>query len=85
MGNLLRDSLHEIQNPVIKAVRGKGLMCAIEIDENYKSAKKICNDMMLNGLLAKPTQGNIIRLSPPLIINKNQIEEGLDIIKKSLN
>jgi len=84
MGNLLRDSLYEIQNPVIKAVRGKGLMCAIEIDENYKSAKKICNDMMLNGLLAKPTQGNIIRLSPPLIINKNQILEGLDIIKKSL-
>jgi ornithine--oxo-acid transaminase len=84
MGNLLRDSLYQMQNPVIKAVRGKGLMCAIEIDENYKSAKKICNDMMLNGLLAKPTQGNIIRLSPPLIINKNQIEEGLDIIKKSL-
>ena len=41
--------------------------------------------MMLNGLLAKSTHGNIIRLSPPLIINKNQIIEGLDIIKKSLN
>ena len=85
MGNLLRDSLHEMQNPVIKAVRGKGLMCAIEIDENYKSTKQICDDMMLNGLLAKSTHGNIIRLSPPLIINKNQIIEGLDIIKKSLN
>ena len=62
--------------PSVKAVRGKGLMNAIEIDKaSTESAKawSICLNLAVLGLLAKPTHGNIIRFAPPLIMTENQV------------
>jgi ornithine--oxo-acid transaminase len=87
MGELFRKGLLEIQKKTdrIKVVRGKGLLNAIVINEDKgKSAWDICMDFAKNGLLAKPTHGNIIRLAPPLIINESQIQEALHIIEKSI-
>jgi ornithine--oxo-acid transaminase len=69
---------------LIKSVRGKGLLCAIEIDtdENSKVAWEICLDLMKKGLLAKPTHGNKIRLAPPLTITGAEMDQACSIIDK---
>lgn len=86
MGEKLRQGLLKINHPLIKSVRGRGLLNAIEINDTPESetAWNLCIEFSKNGLLAKPTHGNIIRLAPPLVINEAQINEALEIIKKSL-
>ncbi|HPQ08587.1 MAG TPA: ornithine--oxo-acid transaminase [Bacteroidia bacterium] len=87
MGELFRKGLLDIQKKTnrISVVRGKGLLNAIVINEDKGiTAWDICMDFAKNGLLAKPTHGNIIRLAPPLIINESQIQEALHIIEKSI-
>lgn len=89
LGVILRKGLNEIafRNPLIKLVRGKGLLNAIVInsEENSDLAWNICLKFRDNGLLAKPTHGNKIRFAPPLVITESQIHECLAIIEKSLN
>lgn len=89
LGIILRKGLNEIaqRNSLITLVRGKGLLNAIVIDCDEESdlAWNICMKFSENGLLAKPTHGNKIRLAPPLVITESQIQECLDIIEKSLN
>ena len=88
LGIILREGLNEIanKNPLITLVRGKGLLNAIVIDcdENSDLAWEICLKFRDNGLLAKPTHGNKIRLAPPLVITEAQIKDCLQIIEKSL-
>ena len=87
-GNYLRDKLEKLkkEQPLIKLIRGKGLLNAIVIDspEDSKLAWNICLEFRDNGLLAKPTHGNKIRFAPPLTITFKQIDECVAIIKKSL-
>ncbi|MEL1254009.1 ornithine--oxo-acid transaminase [Flavobacterium sp. DGU38] len=89
LGIILREGLNEIaeRNNLITLVRGKGLLNAIVIntDEESDLAWEICLKFKDNGLLAKPTHGNKIRLAPPLVITEDQIKECLAIIEKSLN
>ena len=69
----------------ISTVRGKGLLNAVVIEHpDEDAAWELCLTLRDNGLLAKPTHGHIIRLAPPLVINRAQIDEALDIIRKSL-
>ncbi len=88
MGALFRDGLNSIASryPLITHVRGKGLLNAIVIDadENDDTAWNICLSFKENGLLAKPTHGNKIRLAPPLVISELEIAESLRIIEQSL-
>ncbi|RZK42857.1 MAG: ornithine--oxo-acid transaminase [Pedobacter sp.] len=87
MGQLFRDGLVELsaKHPLIKLVRGKGLLNAIVIDSDEDSllAWNICMTFKENGLLAKPTHGNKIRLAPPLVITEEQVSDALSIIDKS--
>ncbi len=89
MGKIFREGLERIaaNNRLITTVRGRGLLNAIVIDSEEDSylAWNICMEFRDNGLLAKPTHGNKIRLAPPLVINENQINSALGIIEKSLN
>ncbi|MEJ5092320.1 ornithine--oxo-acid transaminase [Sphingobacterium faecium] len=88
MGQLFRNGLEEMRTrcPIITEVRGKGLLNAIVIDsqEEDNLAWEICLKFKENGLLAKPTHGNKIRLAPPLVMTQEQIEESLKIIEQSL-
>lgn len=85
MGELLRKELAALDSKHISQIRGKGLLNAIVITSNDKDAAwTLCLAMKENGLLAKPTHGDKIRFSPPLIVNKEQIEECVRIIGKSL-
>jgi ornithine--oxo-acid transaminase len=86
MGELLRKELQALQSPFISVVRGKGLLNAIVIDHTDKNAAwNLCLTLKDNGLLAKPTHGDKIRFAPPLVINREQITECVQIIKKSLD
>ncbi len=89
MGILLRRQLEELmkKNKLITTIRGKGLLNAIVIntEEDSHAAWNICLRMAENGLLAKPTHGNIIRLAPPLTIREDQILECCYLIGKSLD
>lgn len=88
LGIILRKGLNEIaeRNNLITLVRGKGLLNAIVINcgEDSDLAWEICLRFRDNGLLAKPTHGNKIRLAPPLVMTEAQIQECLEIIEKSL-
>ena len=85
MGILLRKELKKIHSPHIDLIRGKGLLNAIVIKHPYKEAAwQLCLQLMNNGLLAKPTHGDKIRLAPPLIITAGQIMECVGIIEESL-
>ena len=85
LGRLFREKLHQLQSPFIREIRGKGLMNAIEIKHsNPEAAWKLCETFMQNGLLAKPTHGDKIRLTPPLVIHADQISEAIGIIQQSL-
>ena len=86
LGQVLRSELEAIDSDMITLVRGKGLLNAIIIndEENSDIAWNICLKMAQNGLLAKPTHGNIIRFAPPLIINEEQLNNCIDIIISSL-
>ena len=88
MGQRFRQGIQNMigRIPVLERVRGKGLLNAIVIDsgEDSELAWNICLKFRDNGLLAKPTHGNKIRLAPPLVIREAQIDECLDIIERSL-
>ncbi|EON64956.1 ornithine aminotransferase [Coniosporium apollinis CBS 100218] len=87
LGNMFRDGLRALNNPMIKLIRGKGLLNAIIIDESKTgghSAWDLCMLFKEKGLLAKPTHQNIIRLAPPLVITEEEIQTALSIIKEAM-
>ena len=87
LGKQFRDRMNDFkrENSLIREVRGKGLLNAIEINDSPESdtAWNICLRLKENGLLAKPTHGNIIRFAPPLIISEDQLHECCDIIENT--
>ena len=89
LGEVFRSELRErlSANKLVKLIRGKGLLNAIVINDTEESstAWNICLALRDNGLLAKPTHGNIIRFAPPLVINKKQLLLCIDIIVNTLN
>ena len=85
MGILFRAELAKLNSPFISVIRGSGLLNAIVIKHaNPDAAWNVCIDLMKNGLLAKPTHGDIIRFAPPLIITEKQIMDAIRIIEKCL-
>ena len=88
LGKIFRKELSEfaLKNKLLKFVRGKGLLNAIVINDSEESstAWDICIKLRDNGLLAKPTHGNIIRFAPPLVITETQLYDCISIIKKTI-
>jgi len=88
LGALFRSEMNEFikNSSIVDLVRGKGLLNAIVINDTEESdtAWKICLALRDNGLLAKPTHGNIIRFAPPLVMTKEQLLECVQIIKATL-
>ena len=83
MGEKFRNELFNINRDFIVDIRGKGLMNAIEF-ENKQITDKVCNLLIKNGILTKSTHDNILRMAPPLTINKKQMNNALRIIKKTI-
>ena len=88
LGRLFRSQINELVDEcdLVKLVRGKGLLNAIVINdtEDSSTAWDICIKLRDNGLLAKPTHGNIIRFAPPLVMNEEQLMDCISIIKKTI-
>lgn len=88
LGQIFRDRMNKFieKNELVTLVRGKGLLNAIIINDHPDSstAWDICVALKENGLLAKPTHGNIIRFAPPLVMTEEQLHECCDIIEKTI-
>jgi ornithine--oxo-acid transaminase len=88
LGVVFRDRMNALikKTKLITLVRGKGLLNAIIINDKPESetAWDLCVELAKNGLLAKPTHGNIIRLAPPLVITEEQVHECCDIIERTV-
>jgi len=84
MGEYMMDALNSIDSPLIKTVRGKGLFIGVEIDPDKGSARDICLRLMDRGLLSKETHETVVRLAPPLIIDRAQIDWAVSQIREVL-
>ncbi|RYD96469.1 MAG: ornithine--oxo-acid transaminase [Sphingobacteriales bacterium] len=85
LGQYFRNQLDALNSPYIQLVRGKGLLNAIVVAHSDPNAAwNLCLELKENGLLAKPTHGDKIRFAPPLVITKEQLDECIAIISKSL-
>lgn len=88
LGKIFRDEMQKLvaEFPIVKLVRGKGLLNAIVVNDTEESstAWDICIKLRDNGLLAKPTHGNIIRFAPPLVMTEEQLMECVEIIRKTI-
>ena len=88
LGDLFRKELTDfmITHEMVQTVRGKGLLNALVINDTEESstAWDLCEALKENGLLAKPTHGNIIRFAPPLVITEGELNHCLEIIKQTI-
>lgn len=85
LGNIFREEMRAVKSEMIALVRGKGLLNAVVIrPKNGKEAWDVCVKMKENGVLAKPTHGDIIRFAPPLVITEEELREAIERIKKSI-
>ncbi len=84
MGEYFLEGLRSIRSNIVKDVRGRGLMLAVELDPEAGSARQYCYALKDLGLLAKDTHVDTIRLAPPLVITRGQVDWALDRIEKVL-
>lgn len=83
MGDYLLEGLKQFDHPQIHEVRGRGLFCAMEFKE-HRSGAKFSKAMVANGVLCRDTHDTIIRLAPPLTVQKEQIDQALETMDKVL-
>jgi ornithine--oxo-acid transaminase len=84
MGNYFLEGLRSIRSNIVKDVRGRGLMLAIELEPEAGGARQYCYGLKERGLLAKDTHEHTIRLAPPLVITKDQVEWAVSEIEKTI-
>nr|WP_033370167.1 ornithine--oxo-acid transaminase [Siminovitchia fordii] len=82
LGDYFVSKLKEIDNPIIKEIRGRGLFIGVELHEG---ARKYCESLKDEGLLCKETHENVIRFAPPLVITREEVDWALERIKKVLS
>ncbi|HET9907353.1 MAG TPA: ornithine--oxo-acid transaminase [Anaerolineales bacterium] len=85
LGEYFMEQLSEIPSPHVKEVRGKGLLIGVELKESAGGARRFCEALQVNGILAKETHDNVIRFAPPLVIDKETIDWALPSIREVLN
>lgn len=85
MGMYLSEQLTEIPSPHVKEVRGRGLLIGVELKPAAGGARRFCEALQDKGVLAKETHEDVIRFAPPLIIDKQTIDEVLPVIREVLN
>lgn len=84
LGDYFLDRLKKIKSPLIKDVRGKGLLIGVEIDPRFYTAREICLKLLKEGILSKETHHTVVRLAPPLIITKQEIDTMVDTFERVL-
>lgn len=84
LGDYLISELRKIDSPLIRDIRGRGLFVGVEIDPSLGSARAVCEALMARGLLSKETHETVVRLAPPLVIDRQQIDWALHQIREVL-
>jgi len=84
MGRYLLDRLRAINSPLVREVRGMGLFIGVEIDRARAAAREVVEGLMTRGILSKETHETVVRLAPPLIINKEQIDWAVEQVDNVL-
>jgi ornithine--oxo-acid transaminase len=82
MGTYLLGQLQQIDSPVVRDVRGRGLFIALEIEPEHATARAVCEALMERGLLSKETHETVVRLAPPLVIAKTEIDWAIRQIRE---
>ena len=78
LGKHMLRRLNSIRAPALKAVRGRGLWAGAEIDPRFASAREVCERLLAKGVLSNATHGTVVRLSPPLVISREDLDWALD-------
>jgi len=84
LGGYVREQLRRLNSPRVKEVRGKGLLIGVEIKEEYGPARGYCEKLMELGILCKETRRQVIRLAPPLVITRDELDWALERIANVL-
>lgn len=85
LGAHMMERLHAMRSPAIKDVRGRGLWAGLEIDKACASARTACERLMQRGVLSKETHGTVLRLAPPLVIAREDLDWALDRVEETLD
>jgi len=80
LGAKALSKLSQIDSPLVKEVRGKGLLIGIELKESAGGARKYCEKLATQGVLCKETHDNVIRIAPPLTISETELNQGIDSV-----
>ena len=84
LGAYLMEKLHKLKSPLITEIRGKGLWVGVVIDPQKASARAVCEKLMLKGVLAKETHQVVVRLAPPLVITREEIDWAVEQLSCAL-
>ncbi|HNQ91321.1 MAG TPA: ornithine--oxo-acid transaminase [Alphaproteobacteria bacterium] len=84
LGEILKSKLNALQSPLIKEVRGKGLLIGMEIDPAHARARTVCEKLKERGLLCKETHETTVRFAPPLIITRDEIDWAVEQVAETL-
>jgi ornithine--oxo-acid transaminase len=84
MGEKFRDRLRDMNSPLLKEIRGKGLLIGVELHEEYGGAKPYCKALMKLGVLCKETREHVIRFAPPLTLSDEELSWAMERIEKVL-
>ena len=83
-GEHLMAALHALRHPAITDIRGKGLLVGVQIDPDFASARAVCEALMDEGVLTKDTHHTVVRLAPPLVIERAQVDEAVAALGRVL-
>ena len=84
LGEHLMTSLRALDHAAIVEVRGKGLLVGLEIDPAFASARAVCEALMEEGILTKDTHGTVVRLAPPLVVTRAQLDQTVLALERAL-
>jgi ornithine--oxo-acid transaminase len=84
LGQYFLEALKDISSPLIKEVRGKGLLIGMEVHPGRIKARRVCEALMEQGILSKETHETVIRFAPPLVITREQIDESVVLIRETV-
>ncbi|MGA2552511.1 MAG: ornithine--oxo-acid transaminase [Burkholderiaceae bacterium] len=84
LGEVLGTGLRKLKSPLIKEVRGRGLLWGVELDARYANAREACEILLQHGILSKDTHATVVRFAPPLVITAEQIGDALSAIDQAL-
>ena len=84
LGGYFLEKLKSIKSRHIKEVRGRGLLIGIELKPEAGGARRFCEALKERGVLAKETHWNVIRLAPPLVITREEMDGALDILDEAI-